>query len=335
LGTYEKWVQLKRSFLTDPCFLYMVLPAALLSGILYYRLIDMPNLEARMVLHQQICLGEADSPYRYRILVPYAIEIAPYLVSRWVSYKVAFQVAYGLYDIFSLCLFFGALYYWLRLWHSQTLSLLGVLFACATIPVAYWHHYFQPWSLLEAALFTISLSLVVKNKTIQLSFVIIIYTLLRETSIFLPLLYLLAYRQLWRSNENGARTWRIWTAVYFAEWLLIYGGLRLWLGNAPHVETLPRLIGVNFSSRNLLLTAIYLFIMFGGFLVWAKQGFQQSNFILKQISYIILPYLVIMGIWAIWSEVRCFIPLYPIVLALGLYKIREWLGWHDETEKQA
>jgi hypothetical protein len=84
----------------------MVLPAALLSGILYYRLIDMPNLEARMVLHQQICLGEADSPYRYRILVPYAIEIVLYLVSRWVIYKVAFQVAYCLYDIFSLCLFF-------------------------------------------------------------------------------------------------------------------------------------------------------------------------------------------------------------------------------------
>jgi hypothetical protein len=304
----------------------MILPAALLSGILYYRLIDLPHLEARMMLHQQICLGEAESPYRYRILVPYATELVIRLITPWISYTNAFRLAYGFYDVVSLCLFFGALYYWLRLWHAQWLSLLGVLFACATAPVAYWHHHFQPWSLLEAALFTISLSLIVKNRLIELSIIMIIYTLLRETSIFLPIMYLLAYRHLWGHNAGKGRAWRLWTAIYFAEWLLIYGGLRLWLGNAPHVESLLELIGINFSSRNLILTFIYLFIMFGGFLIWAKQGFGQSPLILKQLSYIIFPYLAIMGVWAIWSEVRCFMPLYPIVLALGLYKIREWLN---------
>ncbi len=325
----KECVHRKLPVLTEIAFLYMILPAALLSGILYYRLIDLPNLEARMALHQQICLGEAESPYRYRILVPYAAEFVIHLITPWISYTDAFRLTYGLYDVISLCLFFGALYYWLRMWHSQPLSLLGTLFACATIPVAYWHHHFQPWSLLEAALFTISLSLIVKNKTLKLAFIMIIYTLLRETSIFLPLIYLLAYKHLWKYNDSSGRAWRLWTAIYFAEWLLIYGGLRLWLGNAPHVESLPELIGVNFSSRNLILTSVYLFIMFGGFLIWAKQGFRHSPFMLKQISYIIFPYLAIMGVWAIWSEVRCFMPLYPILLALGLYRIKEWLGSLD------
>ena len=331
MQTHKGRVQGGHSVLTEPGFLYMILPAALLSGILYYRLIDLPNLEARMTLHQQICLGEAESPYRYRILVPYALELVIHLITPWISYADAFRLVYGIYDVVSLLLFFSALYYWLRLWHAQSLSLLGVLFACATAPVAYWHHHFQPWSLLEAALFTISLSLVVKNRTLELAVIMIIYTLLRETSIFLILLYLLSYRHLWKHNDGNGRAWRLWTAIYFAEWLLIYGGLRLWLGNAPHVESLTELIGINFSSRNLILTLIYLFIMFGGFLIWAKQGFRQSPFILKQLSYIIFPYLAIMGVWAIWSEVRCFMPLYPIVLALGLYRIREWLSLLDRS----
>jgi hypothetical protein len=333
-GMHQGHSNKKRSILSEWGLWYLILPAALLSGILYYRLIDLPNTERRMILHQQICLGEAESPYRYRILVPYTTELLIQLLSHWLSYTTAFRLVYAFYDIVSLFLFFGALYYWLRLWHSPERSLLGVLFACATAPVAYWHHHFQPWSLLEAALFTIGLIFVVNNQKFYILFILFIYTLLRETSIFLPLAYFVS-RYSTPSRRAEDSDWRLWAAIFFGTWFLIYGGLRLYLGHAPHVNSLTELIGINFSSRNLIITPVYVFIMFGGFVALAKRGYAFAPLPLRKVSLVIVPYLVIIGIWAIWSEVRCLMPLYPIVIALGLYGIDSVLsGSTDSSESR-
>jgi hypothetical protein len=311
-----------RQVLHDRLFWWVLLPAAVLSGILYYRLIDLPNLERRIALHQAICAGEAESPYRYRVLVPYVNELAIRQLSNCVRYEIAFLTTYAIYDVFALTIFFSALYCWLQFWHPKGLALLGTLFACATSPVAYWHHYFQPWSLVEPALFTIGLMLITTGRNREMVVLVFIYTLVRETAILLVIAHGLFHVGLRRSETLSSSPALFWTALGFGIWAATYLGLRFGLGNAPHVESLAEIAGTNFSSDNLIKFSFYIFLMFGGFLVYAKRGYHAAPEPLQKLSYVVLPYLALMAVWAIWSEVRCFMPLYSLIIPLGLYYIR-------------
>lgn len=307
-----------RELLKDPVYRWVLLPPILFLGILYTRLIDLPNLEMRRQLHYAICAGTAESPYRYRVLVPYGCDALIQLFTQWMPYDVAFVAVYGAYNILALTLSFSVLYYWLRWWHPRLYAVLGTLFACATVPVAFWDHYFQPWSLLEPALLTVGLMLVLRRKHGALAALLVVYTLLRETALVLALAYGLTY---WHSHERSRET-LFWGALYGVLWGAVYISLRLGLANAPHAHSIAELIGLNFSSDNLLKLLGYGFLMFGGFVVYAKWGWREAPETLRRVSCVMLPYIALMAVWAIWKEMRCWVPLYPILLALGLYSVR-------------
>ncbi|GIV07959.1 MAG: hypothetical protein KatS3mg019_0050 [Fimbriimonadales bacterium] len=250
------------------------------------------------------------------------MSLQSFKLSRWVKYETAFRITYAIYDVFALTLFFSMLYCWLRFWHPRGVALLGALFACATAPIAYRHHYFQPWSLIEAALFTLGLMLIVTRRDREMVALVFISTLVRETAILLVIAHGLFHVGLRRSESKVGSSALFWTALSFSVWAMTYIGLRFGLGNAPHVESLAEIAGTNFSSENLIMFSFYIFLMFGGFLVYAKRGFRIAPEPLRRLSAVLPFYLALMAVWAIWKEVRCFMPLYSLIIPLGLYYIR-------------
>ena len=63
-----------RDLVRSSLFWCLIVPLSLLLSDGYYSRVEKPNYEARVALHQAIIDGTAESPYRYRVLIPYLAE---------------------------------------------------------------------------------------------------------------------------------------------------------------------------------------------------------------------------------------------------------------------
>jgi len=230
----------------------------------YFNRIDRPNLKIRIEVQQSIITGTSDSPYRYRILVPFLTEAASKKLLSFMEYPDAFQISYAVYDFCAIFFILLTLYIYLNIWWTKEQSLIGCLFASATITIALRDHYFQPWSLLETALFTLSLVLIYKEYYGLLCLVIIIATLNKETAIFIPLAYFFTRIDL--KNKTTLYHKHIFLiCIFFLIWLIPFLILRyLLLGISPHIHSMKELFTYNWTavSANRAVLNVWLFLGF-------------------------------------------------------------------------
>ncbi len=294
--------------------LVLIFSASLLLGYQYLNQVDVPNFQPRFDLHHQIVQATAPSPYRYRVLAPFAAEWLINLFSVGFPAEKAFLLAYAIYDWIAILLSLVFLFFWLRIWFESEPATVGVLFVAATMPIAFQDHYFQPWSLLEPALFSLSLLAIYRRNLWLLATLVFLASLNRETAVFLPLAFLMTIQ-----GENRQRTQSMfWFWVLLLIWAVVFFGLRYFRGNAPHVETVAGLLAQNLTPRSLFYAFLNSSLFLGGFWVFVVAGFRYAATFLKKASLVIPFYLLTVFIWGIWQEVRLLFPLYPFLLPLGL-----------------
>jgi hypothetical protein len=287
----------------------------------YYRTVDRPNLEPRLELHERIMNGTAEAPYRYRVLVPAVCEALRRMLGVAMSRDAAFLLSYALYDLGAVILFLWLLFAYLRGWFPRERALIGVLFAAAAMPVALRDHYFQPWSLLEAALFTAGLVCIYRRRLLLLAAVTALASLNRETAVFIPVAFLVANTGA-RGGLNGDRPDGRRTALLFAGyaaiWAAAFFGLRAALGSAPDVITLSEIFARNTTAGGLMRSALRAAALFGAFWIFAVAGFRRAPRFARRMALVAIPYVAAILVWGVWYEVRLLLPLYAIVLPLGL-----------------
>jgi hypothetical protein len=287
----------------------------------YFFLVEEPNLRQREKLHMQILSATAVSPYRYRVLAPLVSEGMTQAFSLVIPHNWAFYLAYGILDFTAIFVFLTMLYLYLREWFTWEQALLGILFTGATMPMALRDHYFQPWSLLEAGFFAASLFAIRKNWKCVLLILITLASLTRETAIFIPLTFLLGKLNLFTRSGGKRRIDQeslLWFGTYLLTWLVITGGLRFLLGPAPALHTVSELLAKNTKPINIARTLINWALLLGPFWLFAALGWRKAPEFLKRVSLIIPVYVVTIAVWGVWYEVRLLLPLYPILIPLGL-----------------
>jgi hypothetical protein len=189
------------------------------------------------------------------------------------------------------------------------------------MPVALRDHYFQPWSILEAGLFTAGLLCIRDRRYRLLALIVALASLNRETGIFIPLAFLFAVAGA--KAEDGASRPKGWNAAlllggYVAIWAAAFFGLRLLLGDAPETETIGGLFARNLIKPAIFRTAVHLALIFGAFWIFAAAGFRRAPAFVKRTALLAPLYLAAVALWGIWYEVRLLMPLYAIVVPLGL-----------------
>jgi hypothetical protein len=287
----------------------------------YFFLVEEPNLRQREKLHNQILSSTAVAPYRYRVLAPLISEGIVRVASLVIPHNWAFYLAYGVIDFVSIFLFLMTLYLYLREWFTWELTMLGVLATSAMLPMALRDHYFQPWSLLEVCLFTASLLAIRKDRKWILLGLVILAALNRETAVFIPLAFLLANTNLpafFRNRAHADKKALLWFGAYLLTWLVIFAGLRWVQSAAPSLRTLGELLAKNTQPVNLARTLVNWALILGPFWLFAALGWRKAPDFLKQVSWITPLYLATIAVWGVWYEVRLLLPLYPILIPLGL-----------------
>lgn len=325
------------------CILVLIVSVSAVIAYGYFNRVDRPNFEVRLERHNEVVDGTALSPYRYRVLVPVVGQVfiraftgilsseaifplsyplyAPHMQAGTQAAKitqVAFLLAYAIYDLLAVFFLLATLLIWLRQWFSKEQALIGVLFIAASMSIALQDHDFQPWSLLEAGLLTASLIAIHQKRDGLVAVLVALASLNRETAVFIPLAFLLI-----RFDASGLRAkldWRpiLMAAGLLAIWAAIFGGLRYFRGDAPHMATLEQILARNLTRPCLFYTVINTGLFLGGFWVFALLGLKYAPHPVRRAVWIVPPYLITIILWGVWHEVRLLMPLYPILAPLGL-----------------
>jgi len=316
---------------SDLVVLALILSVSAVVAYGYLTRVDRPYLEPRIGLHSRIIEGSAPSPYRYRVLVPLIAEVAIRGLSTAIPYERAFLLSYAMYDLLGVFFILVMLFLWLEKWFPRAWALSGVLFVAATMPIALRDHYFQPWSLLETALFSASLLAIYGERYGLLAFLLMLASLNREMAVFIPLAFLVTRVDVGGIlRQRGRIDWRpvLLFVALLVEWAAIYLAIRYVQGEAPHIHTVGELLRVNLTREGLFLALVNGTLFLGGFWVLAVFGYRYAPGFIKRLTLIIPMYLMVIGIWGVWYEVRLLMPLYPVLLPLGLsFACRsEWGG---------
>lgn len=280
----------------------------------YFTRVDWPNFDRRLILHHDIITGTAAAPFRYRILVPVVIEPLYQALSLVLPAKTSFLLVYAVFDLAAIFFLLASLFSWLRTWFDRQQALVGALFAAGTMPIALQDHYYAPWSLLDAGLFTMAMLAIHGRRHWLVTVLLLISALNRETAVLIPLAYLATIDH---TDAVGRRkTWLLfggWVSI----WAAVFLGLRYVLGPAPSIE-LASVFAFNISRTGFLLALLNGSLFLGGFWLFALLGFRHAPRPIQRLTWIIPVYLAVILVWGVWYEVRLLMPMYPILLGLGL-----------------
>jgi hypothetical protein len=306
---------------TDIPSLLLIISASAVVSYSYIFLVDIPHYDSRLTLHNQILEGSAQSPFAYRLLVPFTVEFIISVFQTGLSEKNSFILAYSLFDFIAISFSLVALFFWTRLWFSKEKALIGVLFVATTIGIGLRDHYFQPWSLLEPGFFSLALLFIFYQRHYSLVVLVAVTTLNRETGIFIPLMYICYFiniNELFKKQKSlDFHKVKIFIFLVIT-WFITYFTIRYFVGERTHIIELLSLFERNIEFKGLAKTFLNITLFFGVFWIYIVLGFSQAPKIIKNISLVIPFYLLVISIFGVWYEVRVLFTLYPILLPLGL-----------------
>lgn len=258
-------------------------------------------------MYQDTRAGTIDSPYRYRILPAWLI--AP-LVGDGSPPSVT--LAYGLAHVVALPAMFLVLFAWLRVWLDETRALAGVLVVAALFPIMV-----QVWGIalytpIEVICLCVGLLLLrtqPRGWTPLFALVIVVGTLNRETAVLLPLAY--AVTQVDHRRRAGYG-WRL--ALFGATWAGVYAALRLSLGAAPDSVTVAETWTLNTGGGWHMVMAVLKHALFVPLWIAYAVHVRTAPPFLKRLLLVIIVYLALFAVFALWHEVRLLLPV--LVLSL-------------------
>jgi len=306
-------------------FLIIVSVSAMLMHGYFYR-VGVPKIGRRMQLHKQIINGTAPFSYHYRTLVPLGAE---FLIVRAMTflprtpYEKLFLGVYTIYEGMLLVFSLLMLFLWLHYWFPREQALVGLLFVTSVLPISLQEHSFHPWSFLEFGLFAAALNAMVCNRNRLLMLILAVAYLNKETALFIPLAYIVTKVDIrGLLKREPAYDWKpiMMSLLLLSECVLIFMTLQLVLGDVPRFAPFYAITN-NLSEYNLFRLSKNSSLFLGFFWVFAVLGFRYAPPFIKRLSMIIPLFMMAVFIWGQWYEVRMMIPLYSILIPLGLFYV--------------
>jgi hypothetical protein len=293
----------------------------------YTARVTLRHADERRVLHDQIVQGSAPSPYCYRVLVPFLAEGGRRAASNLMPPAAAFAAPYVLLDLIGYLALLHLAFSYSRLLFAPTVSLVGALWIAATLPAAMLSHYYQPWSVPEAALFLLVFHQIARGRPRGRTLLCALAAANRETAVFLGLACLLD-RVL--DRERPARGRHLLYAVLpLASALGTHAAIRLARGHHPHAHPFEATLAVNLEARNIAEAAVNLSVFVVPWLVAAALAPRAWPPFARRVLPAFAAYFIAWIFFSYWREVRVFMSFYPLFLPCalaGLFPSRKGTG---------
>jgi hypothetical protein len=302
----------------------LVAVLGLTLGVLYFIAIDLQAPSYSFTQQQNVVSGLVGSPYRYRVLVPFILHGLTNALAFLGSTETAYLGASLVYDCVALTFQFLMLYALFRQFFSPLHSLLGVSFVSGVTVLTLAYFTYQPWSILEVALFALGFLLAYRGEWMWVGATVVLASFNRETGVFLPLALFLASLQdlrpfgFVRLRRAAHRRETYLSFAFLVLSTAIFGGLRLARGGADPVDALGDVIVRNIERNNFIAAASAVPLVLGFGWLYAALGFKRAPTFLRGIARVLPFYLAAFAIWGWWREVRILTSLYPVLVPLVL-----------------
>jgi hypothetical protein len=220
-------------------FVVLVLAAAFSK--MQIDVIDRAYLFDEIVLHGQVVRHVAPAPYQYRVLQPLVVDtIIKDIPKHW--YRKSFVFFYSLIRFGSLSTALICLFFMLRRNFPHWTAFGGTLLLSAFIPITFHNYYFQPSTIVEYAVFAIALLATVEKKLLWLYPLMLIGTLNRETTLFVPFVYILWHFPSLTKSDYAK------LLPLFVVWAVIFVGLRLLIPATSSLLDIRQYVWLNLTS---------------------------------------------------------------------------------------
>jgi hypothetical protein len=211
------------------------------------------------------------------------------------------------------------MHFYLRTWFAAETALTGVAIMAATLPLTFTNSWGHPDHAAELALFPLAAAAIARRRDGWFALALPLAGLNRETSVFLVLLYALAY------PLDRARMLK--TVAFALEWFAVYAGLRLVRG-LSHYDYWQA--SRNWADLKIPLPAVYdpyyrtyayfVVILFAPMMYIALRNRAAPPFIRR--GLIIAPiFVLICFLFSNIIETRIFTPLYAMVLPSVMFAL--------------
>jgi hypothetical protein len=220
-------------------FLFLIIAAAFAK--MHIDVIDRAYLFDEIVLHGQVVRHAAPAPYQYRVLQPLLIDpVIKEIPKPW--YRKSFVFFYSLIRFASLATALICLFFVLRRLFSHWTAFGGTLLLSAFIPFTFHNYYFQPSTIMEYAVFAVALLATVERKILWLYPLVLIGSLNRETTLFVPLIYV-----LWHFPTLRLRDY-VKLLPLLVIWGVVFFGLRLSIPASTNLLDIGAYVRLNLTS---------------------------------------------------------------------------------------
>jgi hypothetical protein len=261
--------------------------------------------------HQQIIDNEFTSPWNYRILLPFTAE---YLIRYGIAEGV--YSAYAVIHVVLIPITLLALYEWLRLQISPERAFGACVMFGFFLPFIFITNYgIGAWSTAEVFFLCISFILLQRIMSQYLRFILIaiitiIASLNRETAIFIPVAYFLANIDL--KNTFDKRLWL--EAIVLAGFCFGTVFLVRWV-RGPADPMVPFADGISINMSFAKTSLIFNCLLLPLWLPVISRRRYISPFI-KRLMWLFPLYALAFLLFGIWSEIRLWMPMFPLALAI-------------------
>lgn len=278
------------------------------------------NRPLALALHNQIVSGGAPSPYSFRLLAPWTIEIlrrGNALVG--VSADRAFLLAEAEWSVLAIwCTLTAASWSLARVW-GRLGVVAGALLVVFSMNMALRDHFYQPWSLVEPAMFVLGYEAVKQDRLSVLTFVVIGATFNRETACFLVLLYFLYWWPVGRTRV-------LKTAVPGFAWLCVFLGVRVIVGAKPFVNDWWGVFGANLQPGGILHSIVAWTMFLGPCWYFFVRGVRLVDRQSRQALLCLIVFGVVFLAEGCWWETRPWMSFYCLLLPPVCASVQALLG---------
>ena len=285
---------------------------------LYLRSIELPGISERMSLQAEILAGTAESPYRYRLLIPFAAEGLRRSFNNFVGDQLAFVLAFVLLNFATISYYLYRLLILLQRWLPESTALTGSLLVAIAMPVTFQDHVYQPWSFLEAGLFCHACSATLDRRFRTILALTFASTLNRETGLFVAAVWAASTYSLQPKHQDISNARSVIPLVI---WAGTYGVLRYLLGHADHVHGIRDLWALNTQPRDLIFSIVNLAVLLGPLWAFIPSGAREAPPDFRRLLLIIPVYTIFYVVFGRWPEVRILLTPLPLMIGAALLSL--------------
>jgi hypothetical protein len=262
--------------------------------------------------HTKIIANEYVSPWVYRILMPF---LAEFLMRSHVANGV--YAAYTILHMFLIPATLLTLFEWLRLFTSPVQAFGACLMFAFFLPFIFLTNYgIGAWSFAEVLFLCLALLLLQSPlrrdvRYVSIAVLTVIASLNRSSAVLIPLAYGILYFDYKKWFDK-----RLLLEIFIllVLWFMTLTSIRWVRGYSPPMATFPG--NIHYSLTGLLPVTIVNNVLILPFWLLAIVRWHYTHPAIKRWAILILFYIFAVFIFGVWNEVRLWMPLFPIALAI-------------------